>query len=134
MSGKAWAPTWGYSPYLRKDTHYVNNGGYGDPGVSVPTPEGYHGQGSIITVHVDMDEGTLAYSVDGEPVVDAGVRLPGAVRPWAQVWYKGESVSLLPSTASRALPSVRKPEEGAGEGGAAGGSTVRVEDAACASV
>ena len=50
-----------------------------------------------VEVIVDMERRAIAFSVDGASAVDAGVlpdELPSALVPWAQLFFKGDTVAL----------------------------------------
>ena len=87
---------WGYNPYFGRvrdavvayeDTHRdVYVGDIHDTGASLS---------KTVDVYVDMDEHSLAFSLNGHPAVDAQVSLPPAVRAWARVnGAQGQSVRL----------------------------------------
>jgi hypothetical protein len=51
--------------------------------------------GTVVGVRVDMTERSLSFCVDGGDWLPAtGAALPGAVRPWVKMRFKGDAVSL----------------------------------------
>ncbi|KAL3918184.1 MAG: hypothetical protein SGPRY_006111, partial [Prymnesium sp.] len=58
------------------------------------TPEGKDlscaAEGARISIHVDMQRQALGFQVNDLPVVDAGVQLPGPVRPWVLIGWLGD--------------------------------------------
>ena len=83
--------TYAFSPFARS---IVYGSGYGEHG-TVVVPKGFVASRSLIKVLVDMGTLTVAFEVNGSPRVVAPRKIPAAVRPWVQVWYKGESVSIV---------------------------------------
>ena len=79
-------------------TGHVHSGHIGKPGSQgKQICEPLHGRakGATITVDVDLEKGSLAFSVNDGEQIDAGVHLSSQVRPWVQMVYQGDSVSLV---------------------------------------
>ena len=68
--------------------------------------------GRRVEVLVDMDRKMLSFSVDGAAHVDSGVLpadLPDALVPWAQVFFKGDAVTLSHHRSRATAGSVPSP-------------------------
>ena len=62
--------------------------------VAARQPEAAASRDIVIEVMVDMETRTLAFSLPGQPLVDANVTLSACVRPWAYLWSATDAVAL----------------------------------------
>ena len=50
--------------------------------------------GAVVRMHVDMDNRTLSFAINGGELSDSQVHLPAAVRPWVLLAHRGDAVTL----------------------------------------
>jgi len=94
LSDPKGAKSWGYLP-LNGCLHSSNNCTQpGSKGKQVSEPLLGNATGAVIKVQVDMDRRTLAFSVNGGDLVDAGVTLAPQVRPYVLMCFPGDKVQL----------------------------------------
>ena len=86
--------TWG----IYAMTGHLHTGHVGKPGTQgkqICEPLYGRAKGTTITVEVDLEKGSLSFSVNESEQIDAGVQLTSQVRPWVQMAYQGDSCSVV---------------------------------------